>query len=706
MHRADWRWFWAILGLAAVLRLGYFVGHSKTVFAWQPVVDAHYHYVAAQHFAERDPIIGSGAFHPPLYTSMLGIFYRALDESVRLPFTYLLNHLFGVGGVALTFLAAFHVAGRWPAVVAALLVSTCGPFVAFGNDVLPETLIALFIVAMLYLLILAVDSKGADYPFWAGCVFALCAQTFPGVYFFLPMILLRLVTLPPSRRPAGPPYRPFEEGASLYFGRWMAPVTFALPLLLGPIFYGVVTQAQTGHFAPFPARGGVYFHLGNGDGADGMSLRRGRSLIENVNEPLDPVHAYAVEEYRRRHISPDDEYLDEGPSPLKLSAFWAKETLDDIASQPFAWISLISKKAILTFNHHSSADHTSYAFDRQINPFARWWPPTFGLIVVLGLVGVWPSAKSTWAWPRHWLWLFALCHVVCLTLFFVNARARAPMTPVLSIMAGLGVVRLWRLAGRKSRRRSLFRFASPSLIAFSVLVFVDWFNVAGANVGRDWWRYAWAAYRSDQWNIAARACDRAIELGEGHPLLYVYRGRLYMDQGKARHAEKYYRLAILAQPEFARPYYEIGRHYMERGEHLKGVSYLKAAVLHGPDEPEFLAALGMAAMRARDRDGQPRPADEALAFEVLQRAIAWDPHNLELLVALGEYELRQGNEKAANRRLERARDIDYAESRRIQALLGEHIDVDVANTPAFSILKQTEEDSPSVGEPTDERLPI
>ena len=678
MTRQDRRWFWAILGLAAVLRMGYFVGHAKTIYFFQPVLEAQYYFEAASNLADGVKDLEASAFHPFFYPWLLGPLYSLLNPPVRLPITYILQHGMGVLTVALVFLLAFRVSGRQTAILAALLTATYGPLAAFANETLPVTLVTLLFTAIVFFLVCAAASYGIEFLIMGGLALALCGLTDPGVYFFLPFALVRLLTIPPPARAVGPPFRGPGEDLLAPLGRWANVVLFLTPPLLGVIFYGIIVSAETGHFAVLPWRAGVHFYLGNGPFSDGVYLDTPQRSTSEEFLLQSPVEEFAVAVMNNEPEPP--------VSGLDRTVFWFGRSFASIATNPLRWVSLVGKKALLVASHHEGSNQASYGFLRHINPFARHWYSTYGLISFLAIMGVATAVGVVWPWPRHWLWLFLVAQILAMALFFVDDASRAQIVPLLSVFAAIGAQRIWHHRGhRRSRRRAMLLRGAPLCAVLVAVIGVDWFGVANAHPGRNWWRYAWAAYQAGEWDVAARACDRAVDLGERRPMVFVCRGNLYFREGALEEALDAYEQAMLIHPDHPEAYFMAAKIFLQREQYETAVSLLKMARQTAPRPlpSEYRSEFGILALRA----GDLRAANEELSL-----ALSLAPDNVAALTGLAEINRREGDMMRYGQLIERAQSTDTALATIYRDQIGKPIPEGVMEVEPFRLLRKLNEE--------------
>ncbi len=648
MDSWDRRWFQAIMGLTLILRMGYFTGHVKVVYFSQPVLTAQRFYEAARYLAEDGESRVTTAFDPPLWSWLFSPIYQLVSEPARLPITYLVQHFMGLATVMLVFATAFRIAGRWPAVLASILTATYGPLAAYSNMTLPVALTALLLMLLVYFLIRSATEYGVEYLMVAGIVFALCALVYPGIYVFLPVALIRLITLPPPVRSKGPPFRTPTEDLIARLGAWANPIAFLIPIGLGIAFFGIVTSAQVGHFAPFPYRGGVYAWLGNGPTADGIHIEPPETF--SSAEPASPA---SVETYAYQVML--EEQPGTNPAPMEIWSYWMRRAGEAIASDWERSLSLLAKKAWLLLSHTEGSNQVSYTFLRQINPFARWWPSTYGLIAFFAILGFWTAAHVPWTWPRHWLWMLLLCLWAVTVFYYVDGESRAQTVPLLSVVSAIGMQRAFRyVTGRPARRRYSRRFGLPIAGLAGFFIFVDWFAVGQSQPARDWWRYALAAHGAQEWEAAARACDMAMERGVRDTWVYVYRGDLYRDRQRDEDALNMYERALLLDPNHPEPYFKTALVMRDRQDYALAVALLRAARLRAPTPMPvpYRSEYGMLALRAGDLQ---------TAFDELNLAMAYQPRNVAALLGLAEISRRRGDMNRYAILLARAASLDRAQ---------------------------------------------
>src|SRR5262249_7369985 len=155
-------------------------------------------------------------------------------------------------------------------------------------------------------------------------------------------------------------------------------------------------------------------------------------------------------------------------SPGEVSRFWTNRSLDYIRADPGAWLTLMARKAALTFSAAEVSDTECQ------DVYAEWsWllrilrPFDFGLLLGMAVLGAVLTVSS---WRRLWL-LYAIgaTYAVSVVLFFVLSRYRFPLVPVLMILAAGGLAELIELA-RRGRGINLRTAVAVAACAVAVLI--------------------------------------------------------------------------------------------------------------------------------------------------------------------------------------------------------------------------------------------
>jgi tetratricopeptide (TPR) repeat protein len=157
-------------------------------------------------------------------------------------------------------------------------------------------------------------------------------------------------------------------------------------------------------------------------------------------------------------------------SAREVSAYWMGRTLTDIRADPTGWAGLLARKTLLVWNRYEVADVESLyiygEFSSALKVLGLIWH--FGVLCPLAAVGLW----VTWN-ERRKLWVYyalIASMAASVAVFYVLARYRFPLVPLLIPFAAAGCVRAWDLLRCGSYRRLI----GPALVAGVVAAVVNW----------------------------------------------------------------------------------------------------------------------------------------------------------------------------------------------------------------------------------------
>ncbi len=113
---------------------------------------------------------------------------------------------------------------------------------------------------------------------------------------------------------------------------------------------------------------------------------------------------------------------------------------------------------------------------------------------------------------------------------------------------------------------------------------------------RAWYDLAHIRQKSNQFDLALEAIDRALELARRAKLelnaFYLLRGSILSRLGLAQDAIQVYREALQLDPEFSEARYALGRLLFRAGEIESAVEHLERAAILRPGAPEMRNLLG------------------------------------------------------------------------------------------------------------------
>jgi len=299
------------------------------------------------------------------------------------------------------------------------------------------------------------------------------------------------------------------------------------PLALRNHLAGVPLHATTTNLGP-------NLYIGNHEGADGLyqSLRVGRGMPGTEHEDA-------------RAIAQSESGL-----PLEdseVSAWWRERALDWMWSEPRTALVLFATKLGYVLHGREWMDTVSYRVARDESRVARvlGYVFRFGVLVPLGLVGIILALARGRRRDVTPLLVTGVLLAASVAAFFVFARLRLPLVPLLAPFAALTV--LTSIARARARNHvGLLSIGAPVAV-IAVLVHLPTAAV----------EYP----RANTWNNLATAARV---------------------EGRTHRALEYYRRALQARPEFPLARFNLGLLLAERGEAQEARRHLEAATAREP----------------------------------------------------------------------------------------------------------------------------
>jgi tetratricopeptide (TPR) repeat protein len=535
-------------------------------------------------------------YQSPLYPYLLGVVYALAGHAPWLV------KLLQVAGSALAayFLARAGTILLGPAtgVVAGLLLAL-QPTSVFSDFLIQKTSLDILLVSSLILL-LARNSRSPTPPGWlaAGAVAALLALNRENALALLPVPLA--ATWAAAGRQAG---RRGLLPASLVLAGWL--------LVLLPV--GLRNLAVGGEFHLTTAQSGPNFWIGNNPAADGLyrPLTAGPGNPQNERVAATRMAAAA---------------LGHAPSPGEVSAYWHGRALEWIRSEPGAWLSLLGKKALLFWNRVEASDTDDQYSYQDWSPLLALLGSllSFGTLVPLAALGL---AATLGRWRRIlFLHLFLLIYPTVVILYYVFARYRFPVAPVLILFAAAGLVHLLRLlrAGLRGREHPLPGRCITRGLRGALVILPPFILLAN-----------WPA--APDLPVLSRAAMRN-NVGVG-----------LMNGGDLRESANWFLESLALAPDYVEPCRNLGLLRRREGNPQEALAWFRRGLAAQPDDVGLLVETGITL------HGLGRIPEATDSF---RRALALDPAHATAHLGLGRSLLGLGREEEGRHHLREAVRLD------------------------------------------------
>ncbi len=423
-----------IFCFALLVRMVYLAENFGVAFYNYRGIDAEQYHMMAVGFLDGTWPGGRVFVWPPLYPLLLGLLYKTIGQNITA--LRIVHAILGSISCVLVYsIARVIFSRRFVPIAAAIICCLCGTLVYFDSQLLSGSLDVLLGLLTIFLLLLASRHKQIGWWVLAGLVIGLSAINRGAIILFVPIILFWMYM---AGRQEWSPAGKFE--GPVFWKRAVAllvPVCLIiLPVVVHNVRYdratverkpqplGLKQFASTG-FLPIATNLGINLYLGNH-----WELRQ----VNNINHPEHFIYFHRIMD------KPGREGIE---SAFGQSRYLVRQTLRDIFEEPGAFIKLMGVKVIELFNGVEIGRNANlYAFRRysrllSVLLWKRIIAFPSGLIIPLGIVGIFLGFG---VWRKHFLLLgFLLVQCIFILCFFVTARYRLPVIPLLAMYGAFAV---------------------------------------------------------------------------------------------------------------------------------------------------------------------------------------------------------------------------------------------------------------------------
>lgn len=505
-------WVLGLLGIMVAIRAYYFLdlGHHLVLSA-----DSEFFISLGRRIAGGDIFLqGESLIFSPLYYYFLGSVFAVFGETYQ--WALIIQFLLGIAGAYLLFLLAKDLFGPLAGLFTLALAAFYGLFVAYEGQILDASF-SVFLPA-LFLWLLRRASVDGRFLWWlaAGLALGLFGLTRPNVMVFFPV----------------------AAAWALFAGRERWPLARRLRGLAGVVL-GIACC-----FLPFTVRnfvmldepvlvtahGGINFYVGNNPRATGFFTPPAKM------PPLPGVFNLEVPRQVAEAQTGRTEMTD-----AEVSSYWLQQGLEFIRRQPERFVQLTLRKARAFFNAHELPLNVDFYLLRDISHSLKITFVPLGVLLPLGLVGMGLALRK---WRTHWVFLlYFVTYAASVILFFIAARYRLPVVPVLMLYGGFAVKAALESLGRPGR----FLAIAGALVLLLLLV---------------------------NTNLPVRLNPAIVAHGRGHTL---------ESMGKLREAVGYYQQALRLNPGLLGAHFNLARIYAQTGKFRRAWRHGETALRLAPE---------------------------------------------------------------------------------------------------------------------------
>ncbi len=550
--------------------------------------------------------LGSSVFYQdPLYPYFLGVVYTVLGHGYLKAVA--IQIMLGSLVPALIFVAGRAWLGRPAALVAGILSALYAPSIYYEGLILKTWMEAFFMAASLAALSRALTSARPRIFALAGFLLGLgCLARANFLLLLLALALWILLDPGTSRLPR------LKHALALMAGAF---------LVLGVV--ATRNRVVGGEWILTTSQAGQNFYLGNN------SLNRSGEY-----EPLPFVGASPKHEERdfKREA---ERRVGRELLPSQVSRLWFSEAFLWIRSHPADWLHLMARKLRLYWGAYEVPDNLDYYAYMESAPVLRLPLPGFGFVAPLGLVGGFLLIRRG-GFPRALL-VVLVVYSVSVVFFYVFARYRIAMIPVLLPLAGFSVVEL----ARRARERRALGLGLGLLLAFALVNLPvrapaeSWsYRLASTlhlpvraastatahfNLGVTYAQEAQGAANSEELlRLAESELREALRQETRYAKLYVELGKVLARMGREREAIELYRDSLAVEPNAWKTHHSLGLLFRRVGDTAEAERSFRMAMQLEPRQADSLVELGEVLLE------EDRSAEAAESF---RRALEISPGN-------------------------------------------------------------------------------
>ena len=550
---------WGIILLGLAVRCIYLYESSANPAFRMPLVDSYAYDRAARTFADHGGMGLQFFWQPFFYPFFLAVVYLMSGGSILC--AKLLQAGLGAVTCGLSYQLGAKIFDRRTGIIAGVITAFYGPLFFFEAELLATAWEAFWGAALVWLFLATAQKNKWWYGLLLGVVGGLSIITRPTFLPFLGAggVWLVIKTRSQKRLRAG-------KAAAAFLG---------VLLIILPV--GWAGRYITGRFTFLPISGGLNLYIGNNPNyCETLTARPGPKWIKLISLPS----RYGI-----------------GPDEHQRSKFFRDRVIEYAKQDPAGFMRGMARKGLEFLNSREIPRN----FD--IYMFGHWsgvlrlltWKAggfgfPFGVILPLALVGL--------IWQRRRIpgvvFLFLVFYPLSIILVFVASRYKVVIIPVLSILAGAGLITIVQML-RAKRWRTVAVISILGLVVILISTLPGPFCEEKPNFKAEFaLNIGDGLNQRGQPDKAFEYYTQALQLQGDSAEAHLNLGMLLMQQGKLSQAIGHYQQALKTHPEYAEVHYAYGIALCRENKLAQAVEHLKSAVELRPDYPEAQHVLGAA----------------------------------------------------------------------------------------------------------------
>ncbi|MGB3478527.1 MAG: glycosyltransferase family 39 protein [bacterium] len=587
-----------------------------------PIMDEKYHDQWAQEIAQGNLFGRVPYYRAPAYPYFLGLVYKLFGHSYYIP--RLIGIIIGALSCMLIFLTGKEIFSYKIGALAGLLACFYSMFLYFDAMLLTVYLEIFFCVLALFLLIKSLKKRNDIQLILAGLFFGLASITRPT--FLLCVLVFASYLYVISRKDK------FKERLRRVFLLIIGVTPSILTVM-------IINSTIGKDSVPLAWNGGINFYLGNNQAANGWSATSPEIDKTWLGGYKDAIIIAELDMNRKLRFS-------------EVSNYWFRRGFQYIFSRPINWFVLILKKAYLLVNAYEFPNNQSIKTYQSFSPLLRIPLLNFGIVTALAIIGFIfaPKQKTTKA-----ALLFLLTYSLTIILFFVPARYRMPLIPLLLIFAAYAI--FWIVQELRSKNYKKIVLSGGLIVLILGFVHTDLLNAHRDFVDKNVIHATYANHYFDmaQYEKALIEFNKALKYDPRNIKTINALGDTYSKLGNYDKARETYAISLRTQSN-ADALFKLGLVNFEQGIMDSAQLYFTDAAGLDSTNPIICYYAGMAYALDKKPQQAIRYLEISLRYHPYPRYISNTHHNIGLCY------LEIGNIKKAKEHLAKSgikqQDID------------------------------------------------
>ncbi|UCG51607.1 MAG: tetratricopeptide repeat protein [Candidatus Latescibacterota bacterium] len=564
--------------IAFLVRTAYFIINKNNNPLFElPILDGLFHHEWAEDILSGNFWGDEVFFRAPLYPYFLAALYKIGGASIA--FATLIQHVIGSLSVVLVYLLSRQYFSVRVALLAGVLASLYWPLIYFEGDLLIVTLVVFLDLLLLLSLSVAIKRQSLYLFVLSGVIFGISAIARPSILILALVLPVVFHYANPARR-----HKTTIRG-SVWQKQTALVVAGALVVILPVIIRNYVVGRD---FVPIASQGGVNFYIGNNPQSNGS-----QALVPGARADLHGTYQGAIE------LAEQD--VGRKLKPSEVSNYYTRKAIDFITTSPSEAGALFAKKFYLFWAGVERSNNKYIQFFWQRFGLGKFPLPGFALVGPFALFG------GVLLWRRRrrlsLLYLFVLSYMVGVVAFFVNARFRLPITPVLIIFAAYA---FWHLF-HAIRSKSVDLFKTLPILLVCVLIvdydLVSFRGVRALDEAVSYYELGNAYLRLDEKEAALAEYEKAREIQEKYPTRGYMQiagtidynlGSMYWEKGLYTRAIEALERVPDFDPRATQARGILADCYLKKGRHQDAIRTYNAILERIPSDARSLFGLGVA----------------------------------------------------------------------------------------------------------------